>query len=48
MALINARVWLNHASMVSLVSTVLRERIVAAGAAGKVCRFILKNLSKID
>ena len=48
MALINARVWLNHASMVSLVSTVLRERIVAAGAAGKVCRFILKKLSKIN
>ena len=32
-ALMNALVWLNHASILSFVSTVLRERIVAAGAA---------------
>ena len=31
----NARVWLNQASIVSLVSLVFRDRMVAAGAAGK-------------
>ena len=47
MALINVRVRVNS-PMVSVVSTVLCEWIVAAGAAGKGGWFILKNLSRID
>ena len=37
MALTNALVWLNQASIVSLVSNVLRDRMDAAGAAANGC-----------
>ena len=44
-----ARVWLNQASIVSLVSLVFRDRMVAAGAAGKewFANILKKNLRKL-
>ena len=41
----NARVWLYQLSIVSLVSDMFSDRIVAAGAAGKgwLCEYILKK-----